>query len=48
MRTINFAKKVFSFGNFVEDLDDMAQKTLEFYMNNFTIKNKQKFTEENR
>ena len=46
-RTINFAKKVFSFGNFVEDLDDMAQKTLEFYMNNFTIKNKQKFTEEN-
>ena len=46
-RPINFVKKVFSFGNFVDDLDEMAQKTLEFYMNNFTIKNKQKFAEEN-
>ena len=46
-RTINFAKKVFSFGNFVDDLEEMSQKTIEFYMNNFTIKNKQKFIDDN-
>ena len=46
-RTINFAKKVISFGNFVDDLEEMSQKTVEFYMNNFTIKNKQKSIDEN-
>ena len=41
-RTVNFTKKVISFGNFVDDLEEMSQKTLDFYMNNFTIKNKEK------
>ena len=38
-RTINFSKKIISFGNFVDELEEMSQKTLEFYMNNFKIKN---------
>ena len=46
-RTINFAKKVISFGNFVDDLEEMSQKTLEFYMNNFTIKTKEKPLDDN-
>ena len=44
-RIINFTKKVISFGNFIEDLKEINQKTIEYYMNNFTIKNKQKFGE---
>ena len=39
-RTINFSKKIISFGNFVDELEEMSQKTLEFYMNNLKIKNK--------
>ena len=45
-RIITFAKKVLSFGNFIDDLEEISQKTLEFYMNNFTRKDKQKFGEE--
>ena len=46
-RTINFTKKIISFGNFMDDLEEMSQKTIEFYMNNFTKKNKQKAIDEN-
>ena len=46
-RTINFAKKIISFGNFVDELEEMSKKTLEFYMNNFSIKSKEKILDEN-
>ena len=46
-RTINFAKKVISFGNFADEFEEMSKRTLEFYMNNFTIKNKEKILDEN-
>jgi len=46
-RTINFKKNVICFSSFMDDLVETSEKTLEFYMNNFTIKNKQKFDEGN-
>ena len=42
-RTVNFSKKVISFGNFVDDLEEMSQKTLEFYMNGDCPKNKKQW-----
>ena len=45
-RTVNFSKKVISFGNFVDDLEEMSQKTLEFYMNGDGQKNKKQFLED--
>ena len=45
-RIITFAKKILSFGNFIDDLEEISQKTFEFYMDTFTQKNKQKFGEE--
>ena len=45
-RTVNFSKKAISFGNFVDDLEDTCQKTLDFYMNNLSQKNKKQFLEE--
>lgn len=37
-RIITFAKKVLSFGNFIDDLEEISQKTFEFYMDTFTQK----------
>ena len=34
-RTVNFSKKIISFGNFFDDLEELRQKTLDFYMNNY-------------
>ena len=31
----------------MDDLEETSEKTLEFYMNNFTIENKKKFDEGN-
>ena len=45
-RTVNFSKKVISFGSFIDDLEEMSQKTLEFYMNNNYPKNKKEFVED--
>lgn len=45
-RTVNFSKKAISFGNFIDDLEEMSQKTLEFYMDNNFPKNKKQFNED--
>ena len=45
-RTVNFSKKMISFGNFIDDVEEMSQKTLEFYMNNNLPNNKKQFTED--
>ena len=46
-RTVNFSKKGLAFGNFVDDLEEMSQKTLEFYMNeNNSTKNKKQIIED--
>ena len=45
-RIVNCSKKVITFGNFIDDLEEMSQKTLEFYMNNNFPKNKKKLDEE--
>ena len=45
-RTVNFSKKIISFGNFFDDLEELSQKTLDFYMSNYQQKNKLKIIEE--
>ena len=45
-RTVNCSKKVITFGIFIDDLEEMSQKTLDYYMNNNTSKNKKEFVEE--
>ena len=45
-RTVNFSKKAITFGNFVDDLEEMSQKTFEFYMNGDCPKNKKQFLED--
>ena len=47
-RIVNCSKKVITFGNFIDDLEEMSQKTLEFYMNNNNNnpKNKKEFLED--
>ena len=46
-RTVNYSKKGLGFGNFVDDLEEMSQKTLDFYMNeNNSTKNKKQILED--
>jgi cation-transporting ATPase 13A3/4/5 len=47
-RALNFNKKVLSFGNFTDSLDEIREKTIEFYMNNLIKKSKDKTKEENK
>ena len=45
-RMVNFSKKITTFGSFIDDLEEMSQKTLEYYMNNNFPKNKKRFGED--
>ena len=46
-RTVNFSKKGLAFGNFIDDLEEMSQKTLDFYMNdNNSTKNKKQILDD--